>query len=142
MGVIPHRHLNGRERAEYFAVARHFLSTPTSVRDIARLTLEAFELEVILAADGKEGLESFLANREKVAAILLDLTMPVLGGVATFEELRRLDSDEPIVIMSGYSEDEILDRLSGEDVLFLQKPFSVDRLIERLSEVLESRVTS
>jgi len=118
------------------------LSTPTSVRDIARLTLEAFELEVILAADGKEGLESFLANREKVSAILLDLTMPVLGGVATFEELRRLDSDVPIVIMSGYSEDEILDRLSGEDVLFLQKPFSVDSLIERLSEVLESRVTS
>ena len=91
----------------------------------------------LTAADGREGLEVFRAHRDEIDCIILDLTMPRMGGEETFHELRRLRSDVRVILSSGYNEQEITQRFVGQGLAgFVQKPYTVARLLETLSRVL------
>jgi CheY-like chemotaxis protein len=96
-----------------------------AIRDVAMLLLEDVGWEVSTAATGEEGLTSLLAMLPDV--VLLDLTMPGMGGAAALAEIRRRWPELPVVIMSGYSEELLADRgIVG--VAFLEKPFRGDDL--------------
>ncbi len=66
--------------------------------------------------------------------MLLDLTMPGLGGEATLSEIRRRWPDLPVVVSSGYAPEE-----GGqlEGVPFLAKPYRPAELIDLFRRVLE-----
>lgn len=78
---------------------------------------------VLEAPGGQEGLE-LLVVRPDIAVVLLDLTMPGLGGAETLQRLRALRPALPVVIMSGYSAEEVRERLgAARRVGVLEKPF-------------------
>jgi response regulator RpfG family c-di-GMP phosphodiesterase len=56
----------------------------SAIRQMARQAIERVGYEVKVAASGEEGLRLFDGCVDGVSAILLDLTMPGLGGVETF----------------------------------------------------------
>ena len=69
--------------------------------------------------------------------MLLDLSMPRLGGEEALIEMRRIEPDARILLTSGYSEDEAMHRIAARrGVAFLKKPYQLDELVERLEEVL------
>jgi CheY-like chemotaxis protein len=69
--------------------------------------------------------------------ILLDLTMPVLGGAEAATELRRIQPDVPIVAMSGYGDIEVMQRFSDVGIAdFLPKPFTPDQLTAKIRDIL------
>jgi PAS domain S-box-containing protein len=108
------------------------------VRSVASRILHSFGLQVIEAADGCEGLMLFKRHATHLSCVLLDLTMPHLSGEETFDALRRLDPNKPIVLMSGFTEHETLGRFSGKGLSgFLQKPFSRDSMWAKLHPVLQ-----
>ena len=55
------------------------------IRASLRKVLRAEGYEVVLAADGQQGVEKF--NAERIDLLLLDLNMPVKSGWDTFERL-------------------------------------------------------
>src|SRR6516225_7224718 len=63
------------------------------------LTREGYDVRV--AASGAEGLE--LARAVPFDAALVDIMMPGLDGIATLDELRRLDDDLAVVIITAYA---------------------------------------
>jgi CheY-like chemotaxis protein len=74
---------------------------------------------------------------DRVRLILLDLTMPILGGAEAATELRQLQPDIPIVAMSGYGDIEVMQRFSEAGVNdFLPKPFNPDQLVAKVRIVL------
>ena len=96
-----------------------------AIRSLVKQILEHFGYSVLLAADGSAGLESFKQFGDSIKAVLLDLTMPELDGVETFNELRRMSPDIQVVLMSGYSERDAVDRFAGDGpAAFVQKPFA------------------
>jgi CheY-like chemotaxis protein len=69
--------------------------------------------------------------------VLLDVTMPDLGGDVVARELRRIRPELPIVLMSGFHEDHARTNLPAElRAGFLQKPFARDDLVRALRDVL------
>ena len=104
---------------------------------MASLILEQAGARVLLAGTGEEGVEIYREQREAIAAIFLDLTMPGMGGSKTYEILKDTGLDCPVVIMSGYSADSSLDWLQACDVSFLQKPFQAEKLIELASTLVQ-----
>ena len=86
---------------------------------------------------GKDALE-ILAKRNKVDLVLLDMTMPEMGGKEVFQKIRRMKSPAKVIISSGYS-----DTILGEDSFakkvdgFLQKPYRIDDLSVKIREVLD-----
>jgi CheY-like chemotaxis protein len=71
--------------------------------------------------------------------VLLDLTMPEMGGEKTFDEIRKLRPEVPVVLLSGYDEDEMSRRMGGKSVQgFVQKPFTSDWLVESVLDALSN----
>ena len=94
-------------------------------------------LDVVLACDGREALDIFKADPDRFSLVLLDLTMPHMGGEETFKELQKLRPDVPVVLMSGYNQQDVLVNFHTKGLAsFLQKPFTIDTLRAVLRNVI------
>ncbi len=107
------------------------------VRDVAVQILQSAGYDVLTAADGVEGLETFAANRDRVDAVVLDIAMPGLNGAEVYAELRKMSDSIPVLFSSGYLEPELpIDPEDANFVGFLQKPYRMGTLCRRLEELL------
>ncbi|KPQ17874.1 MAG: two component signal transduction system response regulator [Algoriphagus marincola HL-49] len=100
----------------------------------------AFEnYEMTAAKNGKQVLEKF--EKEDFDLILMDISMPVLDGIACTKEIRQMADEKkakvPIIAISGnihnMTHDEF--RKAGFDD-FLQKPLDYDRLLATVKKFL------
>ena len=100
--------------------------------------LEADGHRVRLAHDGGAAVEAF--RQDKPDLTILDLNMPVKDGEQVLEEIRRMDSDLPVLVLTARQEVETrvrcLDR--GADDLML-KPFSLHELRARCRALLRRK---
>jgi PAS domain S-box-containing protein len=89
------------------------------------------------ARNGQEGVRVFRESAEAYSAVLLDLTMPIMGGGEAFEAIRAIRPNMPILLMSGYSDEQVSVALSqGKSSGFLSKPFRVEELLDALHRIL------
>lgn len=113
------------------------------VREVAVAILNSRGFSTLEAVDGEEALRIFEARRSEIRLVLLDLTMPRLGGTATFRLLRELDPDIRVLLMSGYNAQDTIARFAGQKLSgFLPKPFTMDSLLEQVFQVLEDECRS
>jgi nitrogen-specific signal transduction histidine kinase/PAS domain-containing protein/ActR/RegA family two-component response regulator len=107
------------------------------VRDVGALLLKSLGFSVVAAGSGHEALDYATSAKEKLAAVLLDVTMPGMNGIATHGALRELFPSLPIVFSSGYSTEDSLGRLGRETATwFIQKPYSRDKLAAIMAKAL------
>ena len=113
------------------------------VREVAERILQEIGFQTIAAADGRRALEIMEELGDSVTAVLLDLSMPRMGGAETFRRLRAKRPELPILMMSGYTEQVVAPQFSGSGpgiTGFLQKPFLAEDLIAVLRRFAESAV--
>jgi len=103
------------------------------IRDFARRVLERSGFEVILAGDGVEAVEHVRAHQQELRLVLLDLTMPRLGGEEALLEMRALGFAGPVIRWSGYALNE---GAPDPKTPFLRKPFSADELLAAVGKAL------
>jgi two-component system, cell cycle sensor histidine kinase and response regulator CckA len=107
------------------------------IRSLVANILEDAGYTVELAVDGAEAIERLGRLGDGVRLVLLDLTMPRMGGEETAAELRRIQPEIPIVAMSGYGDIEVMQRFSEAGVDdFLPKPFTPDQLAAKVRDIL------
>jgi two-component system, cell cycle sensor histidine kinase and response regulator CckA len=106
-------------------------------RDVAAQTLTRYGFEVLLAENGREAVDVVHAQGARLAAVLLDLTMPQMNGEEALREIRALRPDLPVILSSGYSEQEAGASLGAKQPAgFLQKPYRPTQLVEKLRAIL------
>lgn len=109
------------------------------IREVIRETCEACGYHVLTARDGREAVEMFRAHADRIAVVLLDLTMPVLSGDEVLDEIHRIRPDVPILLSSGFPEEEARRRFpKGGPAGFIQKPYLPDELMRMLAEIARS----
>ncbi len=102
-----------------------------TIRETAVMMLEDKGFTTMTAVDGLDGVEVYRQHRDEIAAVLLDITMPKLGGEGCFMELRRINSNVRVVLSSGYNEQEATSHFSGKGLTgFIQKPYRPEALVE------------
>jgi signal transduction histidine kinase/DNA-binding response OmpR family regulator len=143
-GAAAERQPREARRAEARGTATVLLvDDEAMVRDFARAALEKFGYRVLTANDGQEAVRVFEANSEEIGLVLLDLTMPVLGGDEAIGLLKSKSAGLRVIVMSGYGKAEVLKAFAGKGVSgFLQKPFTATRLAEEVRAVLASPATA
>jgi len=108
-----------------------------SILQVGEKMLERLGFTVLTATDGRSALEIFKTRAGEIDCVLLDLTMPRMGGEEAFSELRRLRSDVPVILSSGYNEQEVIQLVASHGLAgFLQKPYTITKLRKILSGVL------
>jgi PAS domain S-box-containing protein len=105
----------------------------------ARAALERHGYQVTTAANGKEGVEQFAKG--KFNLVLLDMTMPVMGGEEALRRLKEIDPNARIVGSSGYTEQEATRRFGEGLAAFLQKPYSTQRLCQTVKSATQKLAT-
>jgi PAS domain S-box-containing protein len=108
------------------------------VRDYTQAALQKFGYRVVLAANGAQGVELFSQLQDELSLVLLDLTMPVMGGEEALTHMLRRRPDAKVLVISGFDETDVIRRLGNSRISgFLQKPYSSVRLAQKIREVLK-----
>ena len=102
-----------------------------SVRLVLRTALERAGYRVLPASNGREAIDVYQAQPAgSIAAVLIDMMMPVMGGVPAIQELVKINPNVRIIAASGIPDNEATAKAAGRQVRqFLGKPFSTDKLL-------------
>jgi PAS domain S-box-containing protein len=112
-----------------------FVDDEEMVREVGREMFEKLGYSVVLAADGRKGLDFFEKHAADLKYVVLDLTMPQMDGVEVLSEIRSVRDDLPVILISGYDQQEIGNMVSNyNNISFLQKPFRYDDLVTALAK--------
>lgn len=108
-----------------------------AIRQIASTTLEAFNYRVLTASDGAEAIALFAHQRTEIKAVVTDLMMPLMDGLALIRALRKLAPDIRIIASSGLASHGKTAEVSNEGAqAFLPKPYTASLLLQTLARVL------
>lgn len=125
-----------KRRTEVGARKVLVIDDDATVLAITARLLDQAGFDVLTAPGGSEGLRIFKDQADEILAVLVDMTMPIMNGEQTCNEIRRVREDVPMVLSSGYSDVECFDRLNEcGSVRFLGKPYRAADLIEVFEEI-------
>ncbi len=111
------------------------------VREVAERMLQDFGFQTLSARDGREALEAIKRAGDTVTAVLLDLSMPRLGGQEAVRRLRQTPPEMPVSLRSGYTAEAVATQLKepgASNTTFLQKPFLTEDLLGALRRVMDT----
>jgi two-component system cell cycle sensor histidine kinase/response regulator CckA len=106
------------------------------VRRFAVRVLEAEGFLVSEAADGADALRLLREEVSDVDAVLSDIVMPRLNGVALLQILSSTHPQLPVLLMSGHASAELEGMGIAAPCAILAKPFAPERLVEELRRCL------
>ncbi len=117
------------------------------ILDIAESTLKRFGYTTITAENGEKAIEIInkinTKNKEKetgkkIDLVILDVSMPGMGGHQCLKELLKIDPNIKVIIASGYSatgkvEETIKSGASG----FIGKPYRLTDMLKKVRDVID-----
>ncbi len=116
------------------SVAILLVDDESMIRNLGRAILKGANYEVIEAADGQEAVEIFEREHERIALVVLDVTMPRLSGRDAFLRLKLIDPNVRVLFSSGYSSEDIAE-IEGAAGL-LSKPYRPNDLLAAVRRAL------
>ncbi len=110
------------------------------ILEVGKEMLTALGYKVISARGGKQAVELYQQNRDRIDMVILDMIMPDKGGGEVYDKLKEINPKVKVLLSSGYSiegqANEILERGCNG---FIQKPFSAQQLSSKLREILDKQ---
>src|ERR671936_1764237 len=108
------------------------------MREILETLLTREGYEVRLASSGAEGLE--IARALPIDVALVDIMMPGLDGIATLDELKRIDEDLAVIIITAYaSVESAISAMKAGAFDYITKPFKNDEVLVVIRNAMERR---
>lgn len=108
------------------------------IRELGRTFLEHLGYTVLLAQDGREGLEIYARERDRIDLVILDLVMPRLSGQEALQMIRMLNPTAKVLISSGSDEE-----VDGPQCLrlgavgFVAKPYHLADMAQAVRAALD-----
>jgi FixJ family two-component response regulator len=117
----------------------HVVDDDAAVRDALALLIGSVGLRAQTWADPQAFLDGF--DRDAIGAVVLDVRMPTLGGIAVLERLAAEGADQPLVMLTGHGTVELCRRaFKAGAAEFLEKPVNDELLIETLQQAVRAHV--
>lgn len=114
-----------------------YVEDEQDVREFTSKTISTIVNSVVVAKNGREGLEKFNDNPD-INLILTDINMPKMGGLEMCAEIRKTDDEIPIVITSAHSDPDFLKQAIDVKVsAYAMKPIDLYHLIESMIKAVE-----
>jgi two-component system response regulator (stage 0 sporulation protein F) len=79
--------------------------------------------------DGTEAIEMVKSKHYDI--IFLDVKLPGIDGVETFERVKEIDPEATVIMMTGYTEEDLVRKAVSEGAYTcIYKPFNMEKLLE------------
>lgn len=126
-----HENLEGlRGKGEFILV----VDDEIDICFVTKTTLETYGYQVLIANDGVEAVALYGHHYQEISAVLLDMMMPSLDGIASIKNLQYINPQVKIVATSGLS----MEINNTAVKAFLPKPYTPQELLKALYEVTEN----
>jgi len=111
-----------------------YVEDEIALRDITSSSIESIISKLVVADNGKEGLEKF--TNDQFDLIITDLSMPVMDGITMIKEIRKINSTIPIVVTTAFgSQNEEVEKLKDIGMsAYIMKPVDVMKLLQTIDE--------
>jgi len=111
-----------------------YVEDEIALRDITSSSIESIISKLVVADNGKEGLEKF--NDGEFDLIITDLSMPVMDGITMIKEIRKINATIPIVVTTAFgSQNEEVEKLQEIGMsAYIMKPVDVMKLLQTIVE--------
>ncbi|MEY8386910.1 response regulator [Oscillospiraceae bacterium 38-13] len=94
------------------------------------------DYDVLLANSGFEALDELEAQR--VDMVLLDIDMPEMDGIETFERMKDFAAGVPVIFLTASGlEEDVVKAIELGAVNYLKKPFRPQELLKRVTQEFE-----
>ena len=108
------------------------------MRDVLETLLSAEGYRVDLAKTGEEGLECY--GRRAYDVVLLDVSMPGMGGLRALEEILKADPEAVVVIITAYATfDTAIGAWERGAFNCIRKPFQNEQILETVASGIKRR---
>ena len=111
--------------------------------DVGKALLTKLGYRVIGVKSGKEAVEVVHRMGNGIDLVILDMIMPGMDGSKTFDRIREICPQMPVMLSSGYAisgqAEQIMNRGCNG---FIQKPFSVYELSQKVRQILDKKAIS
>jgi len=111
------------------------------ILDVGKAMLEVLGYQVITTDNGKSAIELIEEHDSSISLVVLDMIMPGMDGGKTFDRIREIKPEMPVILSSGYSingqADDIIQR--GCDG-FIQKPFNISEISVIVRKILGGKL--
>src|SRR5688500_19144655 len=108
------------------------------MREILETLLTREGYTVRLASSGEEGLE--LARAMPFDAAIVDIMMPGIDGIATLDELKRIDEDLAVLIITAYASiGSAISQMKAGAFDYITRPFKNDEVLVVIRNAIEQR---
>ena len=106
------------------------------VRGLARALEHALSIRVLTAGSGHEALGTL--EREAVALVVSDISMPEMDGMALLTRILEADPSQTVILMTAYGTiDVAVSAMKAGAWDFIQKPFAPDDLVRLVNRGME-----
>ena len=107
------------------------------VIEVGREMLQRLGYTVLTAMTGREAIETYRAHKALIDLVILDMIMPDMTGMETYDRLKKEDPNIIVLLSSGYSIDGQASEILRQGCNgFIQKPFTMAALSRKVREVL------
>lgn len=104
------------------------------LRELLVDVLSGHGYTAVTAGNGREAVEQYAKEKERISLVILDMIMPEMDGTATFRALRSVNPSLKILISSGFSQDRSVQQLLSEGASgFIAKPYQTDELLKAVA---------
>jgi PAS domain S-box-containing protein len=104
-----------------------------SILRITKTILEKHNYRVLSANDGPEALASIAEQKSFINAVLTDVSMPYMDGVALIRATKKMRPNMAFIVSTGQGEETHVSELQGLNVTnFLTKPYDTKRLLKTI----------
>ncbi|MGC8659077.1 MAG: PAS domain S-box protein, partial [Desulfomonilaceae bacterium] len=94
---------------------------------------------VITAHNGREALEIFRREKDRVSLVILDLVMPEIGGLQCLEQIKDIDPAAKVLIASGFAlEENERQMVKSQAIGYLSKPYQVNHVLEAVRNAIDA----
>ena len=107
-----------------------------NIRNLITYTLEAHDLEVLTAENGKVAIT--ILEHNPVDVIITDLLMPSMTGLALIREMKKRKNSIPIIIITAYGNTDMVKEIIAEGVFrLIEKPLDFETLVPIVNDSIE-----
>lgn len=108
------------------------------MRDVLETLLSAEGYRVDLARTGEEGIEAF--GRRAFDVVLMDVSMPGIGGISTLEEILKMDAEAVVVMITAYATfDTAVSAWERGAFGCIRKPFHNEQVVRTVAAGIKRR---
>jgi len=108
------------------------------LRETIKEVFSSIGYTVISASNGEEAVGLFRAKASDIDIVILDVVMPVMGGIEAATIIQGLKHDVPFVFMTGYSSQNPLEQQGFRNASLIRKPSDIQLLSREIRDALES----